>query len=84
MPVELAVTKLVVSFLSMELLVPVEKLGEPPVRQVVDGPRRADPGKAARCAIDWAIKNYSALPDGQPKETAPKKVVRATRSPKRR
>ena len=29
-----------------------------PSKKVQDGPRRADPHKAARCCIDWAIKEY--------------------------
>lgn len=76
-PVELAVTKLVVSFLSMELLVPVEKRGEPPKRQVVEGARRADKDKAARCLVDWAIKNRNAVEDGKVK-------AKASRSPRAR
>jgi hypothetical protein len=45
-----------VSFLSGALLVPVGPPG--PSKKVQDGPRRADPHKAARCCIDWAIKEY--------------------------
>ena len=44
-------------FLSGELLLPVEKRGTPPARQVIEGPKRADLSKAARCCVDWAIKN---------------------------
>lgn len=53
------------SFLRQPLLVPVEKRGEPPKRQIVEGPRRADVSKAARCCVDWAIKNYGAIKDGK-------------------
>ena len=80
----LAVTTSVSTFLAKELLVPVEKLGQPPKRQVVSGPRRADPSKAARVAIDWAIKKYDALTDGKPKEPKEVKATRAAKSPKRR
>ena len=58
-PYPLAVTEHVAAFLASELLVPVEKLGTPPVRQVVAGPRKAGPSKAARCAIDWAIQEFA-------------------------
>jgi len=53
------------TFLKQPLLVPVEKRGEPPKRQIVDGPRRSDVSKAARCCVDWAIKNYGAIKDGK-------------------
>ena len=52
------------SFLRQPLLVPVEKRGEPPKRQIVEGPRRSDVSKAARCCVDWAIKKYGAVADG--------------------
>jgi len=80
-PYELAVPKDVSKFLATSLLVPVEKLGEPPVRQVVPGARKADASKAARCAIDWAIKSYEAVETGVPKIAA--KTTRASKSPKR-
>merc|ERR1719217_403681 len=64
-PYKLRVNDLVMAFLHQEILVKVEKLGDPPVRQVVDGPKRADADKAARCCVDWAIKNYGALADGK-------------------
>ena len=63
-PHSLQLTKMATEFLKMDLLVPVEKLGTPPVRQVVSGPRRADVSKAARCCVDWAIKAYGAVADG--------------------
>jgi hypothetical protein len=31
---------------------------------VAAGPKRADPQKAARCCVDWAIKEYGAEADG--------------------
>jgi hypothetical protein len=62
---DLALTRPAVAFLGKAMLVQVEKVGEPPVRQVVPGPLRADANKAARCCIDWAIKNYGALADGK-------------------
>ncbi len=68
----LAVTKDAVAFLSKEHLVPVEKRGEPPKRQIVEGPRRADVNKAARCCVDWAIKQYGASADGTIKMGAAK------------
>ena len=88
-PYHLAVTPPVAAFLATALLVPVQKLGEPPVRQVVDGPRHADSSKAARVAIDWAIQAYDALLDGKPKakagaKAAQKSPKRAGTSPKRR
>ncbi len=56
------------AFLSSPLLVTVEKRGDPPKRMVTDrSAKRADASKAARCCIDWAIKNYGALADGTPK-----------------
>jgi len=62
----------VVAFLGQEILVKVEKVGDPPTKQVVEGPKRADADKAARCCVDWAIKNYGATADGKFK--APKKA----------
>lgn len=70
---DFAVTKDAATFLSKELLVPVEKRGDPPKRQVVEGPRRADVSKAARCCIDWAIKEYGATSDGKVKADKGKK-----------
>ena len=46
----------VLRFLESPLLVPVQKVGDPPKRTVVDGPRTSDASKAARCCVDWAIK----------------------------
>ena len=83
-PYPLEVTESVAAYLASELLVPVEKVGQPPVRQVVDGPRKAEPSKAARCAVDWAIQKYGALADGKPKATVAKKAPRAAKSPSRR
>ena len=78
-PHSLVVTKMVKSFLSMELLVAVEKLGTPPVRQiVVEKPRHADSSKAARCCIDWAIKKYDAVADGKPKLRPPASPAKAS------
>lgn len=68
-PYALKLSEQAASFLASELLVPVEKLGQPPVRQVVDGARRSDHNKAARVAIDWAIRNLRARrlqPEMQP------------------
>ena len=70
---DFAVTKDAATFLSKALLVPVEKRGDPPKRQVVEGPRRADVSKAARCCIDWAIKEYGATSDGKVKADKGKK-----------
>lgn len=53
-----------VAFLGETMLVPVERVGDPPIKKVVSGPRRADSSKAARCCLDWAIKKYKAQPDG--------------------
>jgi len=66
-PYALKLSEQAASFLASELLVPVEKLGQPPVRQVVDGARRSDHNKAARVAIDWAIQKYGAVEDGTPR-----------------
>ena len=59
----LAVSAEAVTFLSGELLVPVGPPG--PGKKVQPGPRRSDPHKAARCCIDWAIKEFG--PDGKSK-----------------
>ena len=56
-----------VKILSEAKLKKVEKVGDPPVKQVVDGPSKNDIHKAARVAIDWAIMKFDALEDGQPK-----------------
>ena len=49
----------------------MERLGEPPKKQVVPGaPKRADSSKAVRCCVDWAIKVSGALQSGQPTEVA--------------
>lgn len=54
----------VCELLTSELLLPVEKVGSPPMKRlVIDGQRRADVSKAARCIIDWAIVNYGAQTD---------------------
>ena len=58
-------TPAAVTFLTSDLLVKVEKLGEPPKKQVVPGPLTADANKAARCCVDWAIKHYGAVGNGQ-------------------
>jgi cytochrome b involved in lipid metabolism len=54
------------AFLAQPLLLQVERVGEPPAKQLVPGPRSVDASKAARCCIDWAIKEYGALMTGQP------------------
>ena len=59
----LAVSADAVTFLSGRLLLPVGPPG--PNKKVQEGPRRSDPHKAARCCIDWAIKEYG--PDGKSK-----------------
>ena len=42
------------SFLEQPMLVKVERLGEPPKKQVVPGaPKHADASKAVRCCVDW-------------------------------
>ena len=66
-PVALPLSDKAVEFLKGELLVPVAKVGDPKVRQVVEGPRTSNPDKAVRCCIDWAIKKYGAVADGTPK-----------------
>jgi len=43
----------------------VEKLGEPPKKQVVAGAKTSNIHKAARCCIDWAIKHFDAVADGK-------------------
>merc|ERR1719198_295411 len=48
------------NFLKKPLLVKVERVGDPPVKKIVEGALRADTDKAVRCCIDWAIKDYSA------------------------
>ena len=57
-PYPLALSDKGAAYLAGEVLVKVEKLGEPPKRTVVEGPLRADKDKAARCCVDWAIKQY--------------------------
>lgn len=64
-PYKLAVGPMVVDFLSDKCLVKVEKVGDPPKKQVVEGEKWADKDKAARVCIDWAIKNNGALEDGK-------------------
>lgn len=59
----LAVSGPAVAFLSGELLLPVGPPG--PNKKVQAGPRRADPHKAARCCIDWAITEFG--PEGKSK-----------------
>ena len=95
-PYTLAVTAEASAFLATALIVPVQKLGEPPVRQVVDGLRTSNPSKAARVVIDWAIDKFGALDDGKPKlakakaaskapaKSPAKSPARPSKSPKRR
>lgn len=66
-PYTLKLAPPVKEFLSSTILVPVKKVGEPPKKTVVDGDKRADISKAARCCVDWAVKNYGAVADGVPK-----------------
>ena len=66
-PHALALSGEAVAFLGGALLVPVAKVGEPPKRQIVEGARTADANKAARCCVDWAIKNFGAVADGEPR-----------------
>lgn len=66
-PYTLKLAPSVTEFLSSTILVPVKKVGEPPKKMVVDGDKRADLSKAARCCVDWAVKNYGAVADGVPK-----------------
>jgi hypothetical protein len=66
-PHALALSDKAVAFLGGALLVPVAKVGEPPKRQIVEGARTADANKAARCCVDWAIKNFGAVADGEPR-----------------
>eukprot|EP01047_Picozoa_sp_COSAG01_P043451 COSAG01_NODE_3860_length_5618_cov_2.958869_4_plen_387_part_00 len=58
----------VAAFLAQPLLLQVERVGEhaASAKQLVPGPRSVDASKAARCCIDWAIKEYGALMTGQP------------------
>jgi len=66
--VEYMLTSAARELLSSPCLVAVEKRGEPPTKQIVkDAPKRSDASKAARCAIDWAIKDSGSLKDGKPK-----------------
>ena len=55
------------TFLDGTLITPVEKVGEPPKKVFADKPPKRDASKAARCCVDWAIKNWGAIPDGNPK-----------------
>lgn len=67
-PYTFLLTDSVKNFLNEPMLVKVEKVGDPPKKQVVkDAPRTSDASKSARCCIDWAIKHYGALADGTPK-----------------
>lgn len=83
-PHVLGVSRPVVEFLSSAVLVPVEKRGEPPKRQVVEGPRRADRHKAARCCVDWAIKQSGDVADGKAPAPAAQKAKKSpAKSPAR-
>ena len=66
-PVALPLTDEALEFLGGELLVKVGKVGEPPAKQIIDDSRSSDVHKAVRCCVDWAIKNYGATADGNPK-----------------
>eukprot|EP01048_Picozoa_sp_COSAG05_P024857 COSAG05_NODE_6045_length_1034_cov_5.160428_1_plen_134_part_00 len=56
--VPLALSPAAAAFLRQPLLAKVARVGEPPVKMLVPGPRTSDAGKAARCCVDWAIKEY--------------------------
>ena len=66
-PYELDLSLEALEFLKKPMLVKVERVGDPPVKKIVEGPRRTDIHKAVRCTIDWAIKDYSAVATGKPK-----------------
>ena len=66
LPYDMKLDSASVKLLSSAPLKKVEKLGEPPKKQVVDGPTRTDIHKAARVAVDWAIQKFNALSDGMP------------------
>ena len=51
--VPLALSARAAAFLQEPSLVKVARVGEPPKKQVVPGPRTSDAGKAARCCVDW-------------------------------
>jgi len=77
-PYSFEVTARVRRFLDKPLLVKVEKVGNPPKKTITDAQnRRSDVSKAARCCIDWAIKNYGALSDGKPKKPEPPATKKA-------
>ena len=61
----LVLTPSAAAFLAEPLLVKVDRVGQPPVKQVVPGPRTSNVGKAARCCVDWAIQEYGAVETGQ-------------------
>ena len=53
-PMTLPLSAAAASFLEQPMLVKVERLGEPPKKQVVPGaPKHADSSKAVRCCVDW-------------------------------
>eukprot|EP01043_Picozoa_sp_COSAG02_P068526 COSAG02_NODE_11414_length_1728_cov_215.445058_2_plen_273_part_00 len=53
-PMTLPLSTAAASFLEQPMLVKVERLGEPPKKQVVPGaPKHADSSKAVRCCVDW-------------------------------
>ena len=53
-PMTLPLSAAAASFLEQPMLVKVERLGEPPKKQVVPGaPKHADASKAVRCCVDW-------------------------------
>jgi hypothetical protein len=66
LPLALALSAPAVAFLEQPLLLGVERIGEPPVKQLVPGKRSSSSHKAARCCIDWAVKEYGALETGAP------------------
>ena len=54
-----------VAFLQQEQLAKMDRVDG--VKKMFPDELRSDPSKAARCTIDWAIKNYGAAGDGEPK-----------------
>jgi len=52
-------------FLASELLLDAQVFGTKKVKKLVEGPRKADASKAARCCVDWAIKAHGATADGK-------------------
>ena len=67
MPYSLPVTAKGLEFLSGPILLAVGPPG--PKKAIIPGkPNTADENKAARCCVDWAIKEYGALKTGKVKQ----------------